>query len=49
MRGFIGLGEMGSRMAARLVDARLPVFDIDQAAVASRAARVNRSEQPAAA
>ena len=41
MIGFIGLGQMGSRMAARLVDQGLPVvaFDVDQAALAKLAAR----------
>src|ERR1700733_5912025 len=39
--GFVGLGRMGSRMCARLIDAghMLTVYDVDQKAVAQLAER----------
>src|SRR5215472_9889494 len=51
--GFVGLGRMGSRMAARLLSAghSLTVFDIDDAAVAAlpkRGAKAARSPKEVA-
>ncbi len=48
--GFVGLGQMGSRMAARLVDAgySLTVFDTNEAAMASLVARGARRAGSAA-
>ena len=49
--GFVGLGRMGSRMCARLLDAghTLTVFDIDDGAAASLAARgAKKADSPAA-
>jgi 3-hydroxyisobutyrate dehydrogenase-like beta-hydroxyacid dehydrogenase len=48
--GFIGLGQMGSRMAVRLLDAgySLTVFDRDEAALAKIVARgARRASSPA--
>ncbi len=49
--GFVGLGRMGARMCARLLDAghALTVFDIDDSAAASLAARgAKKATSPAA-
>ncbi len=48
--GFVGLGQMGSRMAARLLDAghQLTVYDVNEAAVAQLVARGARRAGSAA-
>ncbi len=48
--GFVGLGQMGSRMAVRLLDAghRLTVYDTDEAAMAALVARGARRASSAA-